>query len=218
MQAPSINLMSWKTQNSASMMTKNSASMMTTNTLECLTKSNNLPKTCFHCLLVVHHSIDQGNRWWRRTFVDIHCFALVIENHCFLHWVISCLTLQILSLIAGFTVTLQAIMWNQAASLCFENHHACLVSSWADIVTVAAFWTIFFVISVLILNLLDFPSCHLLIKVFSLDVSIVIWIWFFVVSRIAKSQLILVSLWWKIYFMTPSRKLLRGGVRRLVKY
>ena len=82
--------------------------------------------------------------------------------------------------------------------LCFENHHACLVSSWADIVTVAAFWTIFFVISVLILNLLDFPSCHLLIKVFSLDVSIVIWIWFFVVSRIAKSQLILVSLWWKI--------------------
>lgn len=51
--------------------------------------------------------------------------------------------LKILSLSAGFTVTLQAIMACGIRLLlcCFENHHACLVSSWADIVTVAAFWT-----------------------------------------------------------------------------
>ena len=105
--------MSWKTQNSAS--------MMTTNTLpntfaEYLTKSNKLPsKTC-----VIHHGIalDQGNKWWRRAFVDIHFPAVVIENHHFLHPVTSSLTLQPLSLIAGFTVTLQAILCDQAG--CFS--------------------------------------------------------------------------------------------------
>ena len=83
--------------------------------------------------LVIHHSIalDQGTKRWRRAFVDIHCS----ENHCFLHSAISSLTVQISSLIAGFTVTLLAIksflFWESSCLPCcfklsWHCHHCCI--------------------------------------------------------------------------------------------
>ena len=95
--------------------------------------TNTLPNTtCLNMFLflVIHHSIalDQGTKRWRRAFVDIHCS----ENHCFLHSAISSLTVQISSLIAGFTVTLLAIKWNQAAFLFWESSclPCCFKLSW----------------------------------------------------------------------------------------
>ena len=119
---------------------------MTNNTLpytfaECLTKSNKLPKICFPCLsfITALHLTKETNDEEEHllTFISLLLWLRIITFFiqslqvwlCNLYlWLLGSL-----SLCKQFCVI-------RLLLCCFENHHACLVSSWANIVTVAAFW------------------------------------------------------------------------------
>mgnify|MGYP006883868975 CR=1 FL=1 len=134
MQAPSINLMSWKTQKQC--LNDDNQHAWEFDKKQQPTKDMVLLPACHSSQhwprkqmtkknICWHHSLLCSCDWESLLSSSSH-FMLDFANFlfdCWVHWLSLCKQSCVIRLL-----------------LCFENHHACLVSSWADIVTVTAFW------------------------------------------------------------------------------